>query len=250
MSAFDVVAGALLAVCAYGGYRRGLLAIVLHLTGGLLAVALAVALAPLLAPWAARLVDVPLPIARPAAVVVLGLVLRVVFGYAVREVVTLARGALRAVPPLRLADQILGIGPGLALGAVVVLAIALAALNAPLDERLRAPVASSWVVRTVISRPEETLAVLRRLWDELVVSPSRLSALPLAAGVSGLWLAAFAVRGLGPRTGAPPTPRRSRPRRSVPPAAVTADPVPVVRAVGGVVLAGALMAALLVVGRL
>ncbi|MER3421067.1 MAG: hypothetical protein C4290_11330, partial [Chloroflexota bacterium] len=126
MTEFDLMAVALVLVFAYGGFRRGLIAFVLQLTGGVLAFALAAALAPYLAPRVATLTGLPGTLARPALVIALTGALRFVFGVALREVGYTLRTLLRLVPPLALLDRVLGIVPGTALGVVVVLALTLA----------------------------------------------------------------------------------------------------------------------------
>lgn len=191
MTEFDLMAVALVLVFAYGGFRRGLIAFVLQLTGGVLAFALAAALAPYLAPRVATLTGLPGTLARPALVIALTGALRFVFGVALREVGYTLRTLLRLVPPLALLDRVLGIVPGTALGVVVVLALTLAALTLPLHQGLRDAAAASWLARHVVAHPEQTVRTLRRLWEEWMVQPPRINLLPLALGSGGLWLAAI-----------------------------------------------------------
>jgi uncharacterized membrane protein required for colicin V production len=252
MTEFDLMAVALVLVFAYSGYRRGLIAFALQLAGGVLAFALAAALAPYLAPRLATLTDLPGALFRPALVVALTGLLRFVFGFALREVGYTLRTLLRLVPPLALLDRVLGIVPGTALGVVVVLALTLAALTLPVHPGLRDAAAASWLARHVIARPEQTLRALRQLWEGWVVTPPRISLLPLAAGTGGLWLGAIAGYRLRRSLGvaavrAAPTVRVPR---IAPGEAEAAGELALARLVLGVLTAGALIAALLAYGLL
>lgn len=248
---FDMAAVAVLAVFAYGGYRRGLMGFVLSLTGGLLAFALAAVVAPLLAPYVARYLRVPLFVAQPVAVVGLTAALRLVFGVAVRELAGALRSLVHAIPPLKMLDQVLGIVPGLALGAAFVLAVMVATLSLPLGRATHDAAASSWVARTIVTRPEDAMATGRRLWDQIVVAPPRLSALPLALGVGGLWLGAFAAYRMRAGRGEMRAEQelREAPTVRTPRAAVNvaraADPLALPRTALGVLVAAAMVAALL-----
>ena len=259
MTQFDIAAVALLIAFAYGGYRRGLMVFVLHLTGGLLAFALAAALAPLLAPYVAEALRQPAVGARPAAVIGLTALLRLVFGFALRELALTLREVIRAIPVLRLLDRVLGVIPGLALGAAFVLLVAVAALTLPLGQSTRDAVAESWVGRNVVTQPEAAMTTLHRLWDELIVTPPRLQLLPLAMGVGGLWLGAVAAHQLR-RTGGPapspmsdydlgeaPTRRISRRAAT---AAQAADPLALARAVLGIGAAAAMILGLLLLTQM
>lgn len=260
MTQFDIAAAALVLAFAYSGYRRGLTVFVLHLTGGVLALALAAALAPLLAPHAARAVHLPAVVAQPVAVVALTAALRLLFGFAVRELAVTLRAVIRAVPPLALLDHLLGVVPGAALGAAFVVAVTAAALTLPLGQGARDAVAASWVARSVVTQPAAVVTAVRRLWDTLVVAPPRLALLPLAVGVGGLWLGAFAAYRLG-RTGTPErgamtehelreAPTRRVRRLPAPAATETADPLALPRAIVGLGAATLMMAALLLLSRL
>lgn len=251
MTGFDTAAAALMLVFAYSGYRRGLLTFVLHLTGGVLAFGLAAALTPIVTPLIVRRLDLPLGIAQPGTIVAVTLTLRGLFGFAVRELAACLRVVLRAVPPLAWADHMLGVAPGLALGGIVVIAIALVALTLSLPPGAHDAVASSWLVRNVLTHPDETLATVRRAWNRLMLSPNPLDALPLAVGTGGLWLGAFAARrfrgqAVVERWDDAPT------RRMVAPAAAEddVDAMALPRAALGVSAAGAVVAALYLLGRL
>lgn len=260
MTQFDVAALALLAAFGYSGYRRGLLVFVLHLTGGVLAFALAAVLAPLLAPQIARMAHLPLLVAQPAAVIGLTAALRVVFGFAVRELATALRTLIGAIPPLAFLDRLLGIVPGLAIGALFVVAVTVAAVSLPVGRGVHDAAESSWVARNVVARPDDVLATARRLWDGLVVNPPRLGMLPLGTGVAGLWLAAFAAHRL--RVGQSATPQAAAgldfteaPTRRAPypvpdTSANATDPLALPRLLLGMTTAGLLMAVLVTLSRL
>lgn len=251
MTEFDLLAAALVLAFAYGGYRRGLIAFALQLVGGALAFALAAVLAPHLAPRVAALTGLPGALARPVLVVALTGLLRFIFGFALREVGYTLRTLLRLVPPLALLDRVLGIVPGAALGAVVVLALTLAALTLPLPQSLRDAATASWLARHVVAHPEETVRALRQIWQEWVVTPP-ISLLPLAAGTGGLWLAAIAGYRLrrplqiaalraAPTVRAPRTPAGE---------VEAASELALARLLLGVLAAGAMIAALLAYGLL
>ncbi len=246
------MAVALVLVFAYGGYRRGLIAFALQLVGGVLAFALAAALAPHLAPRVATLTGLPGALARPALVVALTGLLRFIFGFALREVGYTLRTLLRLVPPLALLDRVLGIVPGAALGGVVVLALTLAALMLPLHQGLRDAAAASWLARHVVAHPQETVRTLRQLWEEWVVTPPRISLLPLAAGTGGLWLGAIA--GYRLRRSLQVAALRAAPTVRIARAAAgeaeAAGELALARLLLGVLAAGAMIAALLAYGLL
>jgi uncharacterized membrane protein required for colicin V production len=252
MTEFDLLAAALVLAFAYGGYRRGLIAFALQLVGGALAFALAAVLAPHLAPRVAALTGLPGALARPVLVVALTGLLRFIFGFALREAGYTLRTVLRLVPPLALLDRVLGIVPGAALGAVVVLALTLAALTLPLPQSLRDAAAASWLARHVVAHPEETVRALRQLWEEWVVTPPRISLLPLAVGTGGLWLAAIA--GYRLRRSLQVAALRAAPTvrvpRTAPGEAEAAGELALARLVLGVLTAGAMIAALLAYGLL
>jgi hypothetical protein len=243
---------ALVLVFAYAGYRRGLLAFVLLLAGGMLAFALAAVLAPPLAAYVAPALRLPEVVARPVAVVLLTGGLRFVFGFAVRELAAVVRALVHAIRPLALVDHALGVAPGTGLGVLVVLAVTLGALALPDGNRIHDEAARSWLARNVIEQPEETLAAVRRLWDELIVTPPDIAVLPLAAGIGGLWLGAVAAWWL--RRGGPyqdlseaPTRRVLRPASAE---AGVADPMAVPRFLAGLAAASLMMAMLLLLTQL
>lgn len=251
MTEFDIAGAALVAAFAYSGYRRGLMTFVLYLTGGLLAFALAAVLAPLLAPYVAQAVHVPAVVARPVAIILLTGALRLLFGFAVRELATALRALIQGIPPLALVDHLLGVFPGAALGALFVLALALAALTLPVGQSVHTAVATSWIAERVVTRPDEALAAVRRLWDGIVVAPPRLSVLPLGIGIGGLWLGAFAAYRMRGATAEQalreaPTRRIERPAVALSDAA---DPFAVPRAALGLAAAAAIMALLVGLSR-
>lgn len=252
MSQFDAAMAALVLVFAYAGYRRGLLGFVLHLAGGMLAFALAAALAPLLAAQVAPALRLPEVVARPVAVVALTGALRFVFGFAVRELASTVRSLVHAIRPLATIDHLLGVIPGMGLGVVVVLALTLAALELPVGGWARESAADSWLARSVVTQPEQALGTVRRLWDGLVVSPPSIAVVPLATGITGLWLGALAAWRL--RTGRPrddiseaPTRRVARPALSE---AGTADVMAVPRLIAGLAAACTAMAVLLLLAQM
>lgn len=252
MSQFDFAMAALVLVFAYAGYRRGLLAFVLLVAGGMLAFALAAVLAPPLAAYVAPALRLPEVVARPVAVVMLTGGLRFVFGFAVRELASVVRALAHAIRPLAMVDHVLGIAPGIGLGVLVILALTLAALTLPVGGRIHDAAARSWLARTVVEHPEETLATLRRLWDDLIVTPPAIAVLPLATGIGGLWLGAVAAWWL--RRGGPyydlseaPTRRVLRPASAE---AGAADPMAVPRFLAGLAAASVMMAVLLLLTRM
>jgi uncharacterized membrane protein required for colicin V production len=253
MNQVDLAALALVLAFAYRGYRSGVIGLLLGLTGGLVAFLLAALLAPLLAPYLAPFVTdtVRLPefLLRPVLIVGLTLALRFVLGFAVRELSHVIRMAIQAVPPLALLDRLLGIVPGAALGAMLVLALLLVALALPTEWGVRDAAAESWTVRTVVSQPEETL---RRLWslaETLLTNPPRLDGLVLGVGVTTLAAAAVGARQLrGPaRQVAFEEAPTLRTHRTAVTEAAGFDPPAVIRIVLGVGVALALAAALMAV---
>jgi uncharacterized membrane protein required for colicin V production len=251
MSQFDFAMAALVVVFAYAGYRRGLLAFVLLMAGGMLAFALAAVLAPPLAAYVAPALRLPEVVARPVAVVVMTGGLRFVFGFAVRELASVVRSLVHAIRPLAMVDHVLGVAPGIALGALVVLAVTLGALTLPAGNRVHNAAAESWLARNVVERPEETVSNLRRLWHDLIVTPPEIAVLPLAAGIGGLWLGAVAAWWL--RRGGPyPDLSEAPTRRVLRPAsgeAGVADPMALPRFLAGLAAASAMMAVLLLLTR-
>jgi uncharacterized membrane protein required for colicin V production len=247
----DAAVLTLVLLFAYKGWRTGFVGVALGLTGGLLAFGLSAVLAPLLAPTVTPLVaerfGVPGALVRPALVVGLTVALRFVLGLAVRELAGVLRLAIRGVPPLALADRLLGVLPSAALGAALALALVLVALQLPHDVAGYRPVEDSWTVRNVVNRPGETVARLRAAGERLLTDPPRVNGFALGLGAAGLALAGFTVARLG---GAPraadfheaPTRRSRRPA----PAAVAeaGDPLALARLILGLGVALAMMAAL------
>ena len=250
MNQIDLTALTLVLLFGYKGDRTGFVAVVLGLRGGLLAFGLAAALAPLLAPAVSPLVaerlGVPAPLIRPGLVVALTVALRFLLNFAVRELASVLGLVIRAVPPLALADRLLGVIPSAALGALLALAIVLVALHLPTALAGRERVEDSWVARNVVARPEQTVRRLRDLGARLLTEPPRVNAYVLSAGVAGLELAAVAAGRLREpaRVAAfheAPTRRMRRPATAE---AELADPLAWVRLTSGVGVALALAAGL------
>lgn len=249
MNQIDFAALALVLLFAYKGYRTGFVGVLLGLTGGLLAFGMAAALAPMLAPVvspvASERFGVPAALIQPALVIALTTGLRFLLGFAVRELASALGLFIRAVPPLALLDRLMGILPSAALGALLVVALALVALQLPLGAGERRLVEDSWMARNVVERPEQTVRRLRGLGERLVTAPPRVNGFALGAGVAGLAVAGFAathLRAAG-RTAAlheAPTRRLRRPSAE----ADLADPFVWVRVTFGIGVALAMAAAL------
>jgi uncharacterized membrane protein required for colicin V production len=193
----DLAALVLVALFAYKGYRTGLVSVVLGLTGGLLAFGLAAVLAPVLAPSVSPFVTdrlgVPEFLVRPALLIALTFGLRFLLGFAVRELASVVGLFIRTVPPLALADRLLGILPSAALGAILAVLLVTVALKVPTAIPGRDSVQDSWIATNVVERPERTFERLRDLGDRLVAHPPRLNGYLLGAGVTGLVIAAIAA---------------------------------------------------------
>ena len=250
MNQIDLAALTLVLLFGYKGYRTGLVSVVLGLTGGLLAFGMAAVLAPLLAPVVSPLVSerlgVPAFVVRPALVVALTMGLRVLLGFAVRELASVIGLLIRGVPPLAMADRLLGIVPTAALGGLLALVLLLVAQQLPLGPSVRKQLDDAWLVRTVIEQPDRTLARLGALVDRLITDPPRVNGYVVTAGVAGLAVAGFAAGRLrGPARAAAlaeaPTRRMARPAAAE---VGVADPLVWVRAVFGVGVALAMAAAL------
>jgi uncharacterized membrane protein required for colicin V production len=198
----DIAALALVLAFAYKGYRTGFIAVLLGLTSGLLAFGLAAALAPLLAPLvapvAAERLRIPAFLILPALVVTLTFALRFVLGYAVRELTGALRLLVRGVPPLALADRLMGIVPAAALGGVLAVAVLAVAPALPATLGVRRHVEDSWVTRTLVNHPERTLQRLRDAGGRLLSNPPRVNRVVLGAGVAGLALATVSAGRLRP----------------------------------------------------
>ena len=256
VNGIDLAVLALVLLFGYKGYRTGFVGVVLGLTGGLLAFALAAVLAPLLTPSLAPHVSdrlgVPSVLVRPALLIALAATLRLVLGLAVRELAAVLGLAIRSVPPLALLDRLLGVLPSATLGGVLALALVVVALQLPADLAPRAAVEDSWVVRHVISRPEQTAERLKNLGARLLAGPPRANAIILGVGAAGLALAGLTAARLGnPVRGhafhEAPT-RRSRRPGSPQAAAQAADPPALLRLTLGVGVALAMMAGLVFLG--
>jgi uncharacterized membrane protein required for colicin V production len=242
---------ALFLVCAFGykGYRTGLVSVVLGLTGGLLAFGMAAVLAPLLAPTVTPLVSdrlgVPSVFVRAVLVVGLTIGLRFLLGFAVRELTSVIRLLIHAVPPLALADRLLGIIPSALVGVLVVVALVFVAVKLPVAVPGRAQVEESWVARNVVNRPEDVVRSLRNLGERLLTRPPRVNSVVLGAGVAGLAVAAFAAGRLrGPASAAAV---REAPTRRMPPrtaAREATEPLAWIRVTFGIGVALAMAAGL------
>jgi uncharacterized membrane protein required for colicin V production len=253
----DLTALTLVLLFAYKGYRTGLVSVVLGLTGGLLAFGLAAALAPMLAPSVTPIVSdrlgVPSILVRPTLVIVLTLSLRFLLGFAVRELASVLGFLIRGVPPLAIADRILGILPSAALGGALALVLVFIALNLPNGIAGRDRVEESWVARNVVTQPGQAIQRLRSAGERLVTQPPRVNGYVLGAGVGGLTVAAFAATRLRGPEMLPNTSVRRRETRhmSRPRAAETelADPLAWVRVTFGMALALAMAAVLVFLSR-
>jgi uncharacterized membrane protein required for colicin V production len=245
----DVAALVLVAAFGYKGYRTGLVSVVLGLTGGLLAFGMAAVLAPLLAPMVTPLVSdrlgVPSMFVRAVLVVGLTMGLRFLLGFAVRELASVISLLVRAVPPLALADRLLGIVPSALVGALLVVAIVFVAVKLPAAIPGRESVEDSWVAQNVVNRPEDAVRQLRDLGERLLTRPPQVNRLVLGAGVAGLAVAAFAAGRLrGPAYAAAV---REAPTRRIPPRAPVqeaAEPLAWIRVTFGIGVALAMAAGL------
>ena len=247
----DLAALALVVVCAYKGYRTGLVGLLLGLTGGLLAFGLAAALVPLLAPlvtpFAADQLRLPALLIRSALLIVLTFTLRFLLGFAVRELTGVLRLLIRGVPPLALADRLLGVVPAAAFGGLLALAVMAVTLALPRQMGVRGLAEDSWLVRTVISRPEQTLARIRDVGARLLTDPPRVNGLVLIAGVAGLGVAtvgAGRLRGQAQAAAFQGAPTR-RATRATSAEVELADPLAWIRAVFGVGVALVMAAGLM-----
>lgn len=252
MNSVDLAALLLVLAFAYRGYRTGLVRVVLGLTGGLLAFGLAAALAPVAAsavsPLVSERLGVPAWLLRPALLVALTLALRFLIGFAVRELVAVISLLIRGVPPLALADRLLGIMPAALLGAALALAVVAVAQTLPLGADVDRQIDDSWLVRAVVSRPEDTLRRAWQIGERAITDPPRVNGYALGLGLGGLALAAFAAGRLrGPVLTAA---RAEAPTRRMPGRAVTqpesAEPLAWARISAGVLLGLAMVVGLLV----
>lgn len=248
---FDATVVALVVAFGYRGYRSGAIGLVLGLTGGLLAFGLAAAMAPLIAPQIEPLLSdrlgVPSLVVRPTLVVVVSFGLRWLLGYAVRELTAALRLVVRSVPPLAWADRLLGIVPAAALGGLLGVAVVVAAGALPASLGARDAAADSWVARTIIAHPGQTLQSVGALAVRLVREPPRINGVVLGFGTVGLmvaWVGSTRLRADGGRR----APTRSAAAR---PAPVTEAAPPMIwtRTALGVGVALALAVLLLTVIR-
>ncbi|MGD9894028.1 MAG: CvpA family protein [Dehalococcoidia bacterium] len=245
----DIVAVFLVIAFGYKGYRTGLVRVVLGLTGGLLAFGMAAVLAPLLAPLVTPLVSdrlgVPSVFVRAVLVVGLTMSLRFLLGFAVRELASVISLLIRAVPPLALADRLLGIVPSALVGVLLVLALVFIAVKLPSAVPGREQAEDSWVAQNLVNRPEDTVQRLRGLGERLLTRPPQVNSLVLGAGVAGLAVAAFSAGRLrGPASAATV---REAPTRRIPPRAAmqeTAEPLAWIRVTFGIGVALAMAAGL------
>jgi uncharacterized membrane protein required for colicin V production len=253
VNSVDLAALLLLLAFAYKGYRTGLVRVVLGLTGGLLAFGLAAACAPAAAtavsPLVTERLGVPAWLLRPVLLVALTIVLRFLLGFAVRELVAVISLLIRGVPPLALADRLLGVAPAAALGSALALALVAVAQMLPLGAGIDRQIDDSWLVRVAISHPEDTLRGAWRLGERALTDPPRLNVYLLAVGLGGLAMAAFAAGRLrGPAFAAARTeaPTRRMANRA-PPQTETGGSIAWARMSAGVLFALAMMVGLLVV---
>jgi uncharacterized membrane protein required for colicin V production len=245
----DIAALFLVIAFGYKGYRTGLIRVVLGLTGGLLAFGMAAVLAPLLAPLVTPLISdqigVPSVFVRAVLVVGLTMGLRFLLGFAVRELASVFGLLIHAVPPLALADRLLGIVPSALVGMLLVVVLVFVTVKLPAAIPGRDKAESSWVAQNVISRPEDTVRWLRDLGERLLTRPPQVNSLVLGAGVAGLAVAAFSAGRLrGPASAAAV---REAPTRRMPPRATiheTAEPLAWIRVTFGIGVALAMAAGL------
>lgn len=157
---FDIAVLALILLLGYQGWRRGAVAVVLGIAGGVLAFVLAALLAPLLAPVVTPLLGgrlgVPEAFVRPLIVVLLTLALRFALGFALRELAAATTSMIRAVPPLALLDRALGVLPMALFGALLGVVVVAGALALPRDAGVRDRAEQSWVARNVLAEPGRT----------------------------------------------------------------------------------------------
>jgi hypothetical protein len=99
---------------------------------------------------------------------------RLILGLIFRELLLALRPVLHLLPPLRLADHLLGTLPGIAMGGLLVLVLLLLGLALPLDHRVRDTTARSYVARAVASELSAAIGLLPR--SGLVGDPGRLAA--------------------------------------------------------------------------
>jgi|GEM_PF-2498995 len=196
MNQVDVAALALVLAFGYKGWHSGLIAVVLGLTGGLIAFGLAAVLAPLLAPVvtpaAHDLARLPVFLIRPALLVALTVSLRFLLGFAIRQLGGVLSLLVRGVPPLAFADRVLGIVPMAVVGALLSLALVLVTLNLPAALGTRDLAGESWIARNVLQDPGSAYARLRERTDRLLTDPPRVNGLVLASGALGLGVATAA----------------------------------------------------------
>jgi uncharacterized membrane protein required for colicin V production len=173
MNWFDAAALVLLLLFAWRGYRRGLLSWLAGVGGSLLALALAVVLAPVIAPLLAPQFGWGRTLSERVVFVGLLFGLRLITSWALRELVASLRPLFKAMPPLALADHLLGTLPSLIAGAVVVGLVLLAAFFLPVDRRLHDAATQSFVGRTAAA---ETRQLVQRLPQSgLLSAPAQLT---------------------------------------------------------------------------
>lgn len=169
MNEADLAALVLVAALSYRGYRRGLIMVVVGLSGGLVAFALAAVLTPILAPRLAPLAtdhfDPSNVVARGVLLAALTLALRLLLGRALRELAAALRSLIGQLPPLAALDRLLGAVVMAALGAALALALLIAALALPNGTRLRTIAAASWLARAPVAHPVATYARVRSAVD-------------------------------------------------------------------------------------
>jgi len=173
---FDAAALVLLLLFAWRGFRRGLLSWLAGIGATFLSFALSFVLAPTVGLLMPRHAGWDTILGERLTFVVLLVALRLVLGYALRELVAVLRPVLRALPPLYFADRLLGILPSLALGTAFVLLLLVCALFLPVDRRVHDAAAHSYLDRVVAGEGPALLRLLPR--GDLLAETGRM----LAAG--------------------------------------------------------------------
>lgn len=147
---FDGVALGLLLLFAWHGYRRGLLGWLAGIGASLLSLILSFLLTPLVSMLFAHQTGWGSLISERVAFVLLLVLLRILLGFAFRELVAALRPLLYMLPPLALADHLLGVVPGIAMGGLLVLSLLAFALFVPPDRQIHDAAAGSYVDRLTV----------------------------------------------------------------------------------------------------
>lgn len=181
---FDAAALILLLLFAWRGFRRGLLSWLAGIGTTFLSFALSFVLTPAVGLLLPRHAGWDTILGQRLAFVVLLIALRLVLGYALRELVAALRPILRALPPLYLADRLLGVVPSLALGGALVLLLLFCALYLPIDRRVHDAAAQSYLDRVVAGNAPAALRLLPR--NDLLAATGRMMAAGLHARETGV----------------------------------------------------------------